>query len=1027
MAKQKHPAKQRERSVFSTIFLSLLLSLVIELSLLVGTIVIGQVSQQLNHNAEEILREQVENRSGYLENFLVSSQELNILSSFINRQTETLLDSGAISLDTLDSGSLASEPLLRAIADEMVSQMRQKKISGIYLILCTHDLDTVADGTRFPGIYLRDLDPDGPYSDRNDDLSFEFAPAALVQATGIYTDAAWQPAYEYRRASSDFLYYPYQAARNGDATLEAEDFGRWTRLPFTLPNDKRRVLSYSQPLILPDGTVYGVVGIGLLSDTYLHEKLPASDLQNKDTGTYLLCSTTDSLSSDSLTLTTAVCSTHDTSMAATAPNTTLTLRKDENGMGTITLGSTHYFASEMPLTLYNRNAPFSGEQWLLVGLVPVRQLYSFSRNVQRMLIIIIVLTLLAGVISALIISRRLAHPIKRLSAQVGASQQQRNHLPSLSPSGIRELDHLADAFTQRSQEILDTAAKFQRIIQMASVDLGGYETRPDDSTVFVTDNFFALLMLPELSPDELTRTRFDALLTEWMQTHELAAHAYGGQVYEQKTADGQTRYILLRTGEDNGTQFGLAEDVTTSMMERRRIEHERDYDVLTGLYNRFSFGRKVQEIFAHPETLGHAALLMTDLDNLKKINDTYGHDWGDRYIQLTGQSFAENLPASALCSRLSGDEFIVLLYGYDSRDALRVDLTRLQQAIAGYSAVLPSGDTMHIAISGGVAWYPEDSTDYLTLKRYADFALYQVKRTHKGEIFEFDIGAYNKETYHAHLRQEFFSLLEHKSVTYHFQPLFSARDGQVVAYEALMRIHMQLLQSPETVMKLAHEENRLYDIEHLTIFKGVQTFEHLRSRGLIAQNAKLFINSIANVALTEADWADFHRQFAPVLSKLVVEITEEEETTSEVLDIKRRQLGENAVFALDDYGSGYSNSNNLLLLAPRYIKVDIAIICGIDANVDKQQVVSDVVTYAHARGMQVVAEGIETEAELRTVLRLGVDLLQGYFLARPAAIPDPIAPAALAILRSSKKAGCLSLAPREEEAHSAQQQFGGTK
>jgi len=225
--------------------------------------------------------------------------------------------------------------------------------------------------------------------------------------------------------------------------------------------------------------------------------------------------------------------------------------------------------------------------------------------------------------------------------------------------------------------------------------------------------------------------------------------------------------------------------------------------------------------------------------------------------------------------------------------------------------------------------------------------------------------------------------------------------GHVVAYEALMRVNMPLLRSPETIMKLAHEENRLYDIEHLTLFKGTQTFERLVSCGKLSPDAKLFINSIANVSLTDADFADFRRQFAPMLKKMVIEITEEEETMPEVLAIKRRQLGGTAVFALDDYGSGYSNSNNLLLLAPHYIKVDIAIIRGIDSNIDKQQVVTDVVTYAHARQMQVVAEGIENEAELRTVLRLGVDLLQGYFLARPAAIPDPIAPAALKILKDA--------------------------
>lgn len=161
------PQSRKMHSVFFTIFFSLLLVLVIELTLLIGTIIVGQVPSQLDDNAEEVLCEQVENRSGYLQNFLVSSQELTALSTYINSQTEALLADGTISLDTLDSGSAASEPLLRAISSELVFEMRAKKLSGIYVIFCSRDLDDCVDGTRFPGIYVRDLDPDGPYSDRN--------------------------------------------------------------------------------------------------------------------------------------------------------------------------------------------------------------------------------------------------------------------------------------------------------------------------------------------------------------------------------------------------------------------------------------------------------------------------------------------------------------------------------------------------------------------------------------------------------------------------------------------------------------------------------------------------------------------------------------------------------------------------------------------------------------------------------------------------------------------------------------------
>ena len=119
----------------------------------------------------------------------------------------------------------------------------------------------------------------------------------------------------------------------------------------------------------------------------------------------------------------------------------------------------------------------------------------------------------------------------------------------------------------------------------------------------------------------------------------------------------------------------------------------------------------------------------------------------------------------------------------------------------------------------------------------------------------------------------------------------------------------------------------------------------------------------------------------------------------EALERKRRAMGDQGALALDDWGSGYSNSNSLLELSPDYIKVDITIICDIDTDADKQQLVKDIVEYAHGRGMKIVAEGIETEAELRKVIELGVDLLQGYFLAKPAASPSEIAPQALSVIR----------------------------
>ena len=462
-----------------------------------------------------------------------------------------------------------------------------------------------------------------------------------------------------------------------------------------------------------------------------------------------------------------------------------------------------------------------------------------------------------------------------------------------------------------------------------------------------------------------------------------------------------THYITLRVTHilgESASEVGLAEDMTTTVLEQQRIEHERDYDTLTGLYRRRAFDRACDALFQQPEKLGCAALLMMDLDNLKQINDTYGHDWGDQYIRQTGQCFAANTPASTICSRLSGDEFLIFFYGYQDQAQLRAQLELLSAALQRSVSILPNGKQLHISISGGIAWYPTDGHDLLTLKKYADFAMYQVKHSHKGRMCDFDIGSYHQEAYAAQTQQDFELLLQEELVSYHFQPIYSARSGRVAAYEALMRVDLPTLHSPAQVMQLAHETGRLYEIERITVFHSSEIFQRMQAQGLLQSDALLFINSIANVSLTVEDVEEYAQRYPELLKRLVVEITEQEDLDRACLERKRNIPGFSGSVALDDYGSGYSNELNLLELSPRYIKIDISIVRGIDTDRDKQQIVSNIVAYAHARSMQLIAEGIETEAQLRTVIGLGVDLLQGYYLSRPAAVPAPIAPAAQAVI-----------------------------
>ena len=988
-------ANRPERTVFYNIFATMMLVMAVELLMAVASMLAVNVTGQLDENAKDLLTMRVRNRASYVQDILQNAEDLGQLSEQINATTQQMLESGNISLDTLDNSSEQSDALLVALAPQLLDTLREKRVTGIFIMLNTHDLDTCEVGKKMPGIYLRDLDPDARPSERNNDLLLERASATVVKELGIGTDKGWQPAFPYQgNTKGGILRSVFQAAYKDGASLSAENYGRWTTASYCLAGDDRHAIAYSMPLILPDGTVYGVVGVELLTE-YLQTKLPFTELDEDKAGTYFIVTTTDDAQTDSeFTLRKTVTSGEDL-VAADAPLGVLNCRRGEDGNWLELDGKRYYMVLE-PLQVYNRNAPFAGEKWYLAGAMEQSVLLAFSDRMREVLLGTIVVTLVLSVLGSLLISARLASPIDHLYREVIDAQEKKT-FPRLSRTAIREVDRFAETITELNKELVTNSTKFLRIMDMASVEIGGYELRTDTGSVFVTDNFFSLLGMPEIQGTQLSVRRFEEVLKGIREKNPCAHTAEGDELLTIQQPDG-VRYIMLRSTIEGHAKIGLAEDVTATVLERKRIEHERDYDILTGLYNRQAFNRVCTELFAAPERMGVAALMMMDLDNLKHINDTYGHDWGDQYIRRTGQCLRENTPAGTVCARLSGDEFLVLFHGYRSRDAVREKIDRLTNAMQQSVALLPSGNALHISLSGGIAWYPDDGQDWETLKKYADFAMYQVKHAEKGRVEEFDIGVYNREAYAERTRREFRQLLSNAQVFYCFQPIFSARSGRVVAYEALMRSDLPTLRSPATIMKLAREQGALYEIERITFTKALETFDSLCRAGSVSKDAMLFVNSIASTCLTQADVDYINSRWHELCRRVVIEITEEEAIDYEALEKKRNAPNSSGMFALDDYGSGYSNENSLLELSPRFIKVDIAIIRGIDTSPDKQQILQNVVAYAHPRCMKIVAEGIETAAELRTVIELGADALQGYFLARPAIVPGAIAPEAAAII-----------------------------
>lgn len=985
-------------TIFHTILRSMLWILFIEIALLVGILYLCRINTSLEQNAVDILQIQTENRQNYLQGQMLDAQDLSSLAGKINAVTQAMLDDGEISLDTLDSGSDAASPLLLSIGDRLISSMRHRPVTGIFVVLNTHDLDTRKKGEPLPCLYLRDLDPNSSPSQRNSDLMLVRAPAQVVQSLYIATDTSWTPSINYEaNGSSGFLYPVFQAAYHGNGELDAADYGHWTSSPYTLSGDDHSAIAYTIPLILDDGTVYGVLGVEIL-ESYLQALLPGTELQNDSSGTYLLgVASNSAIGKDDLTV-----SIISASPAANAPqqsyDQTLLLKPSKRGgyQSDSPLGPCH--AAVAPLTLYNRNAPFSNEQMLLIGSVPVSALYAFSGYMLRFLIIAVLVVLTAGLFSSLVLARKLSRPISRLSDEVAHARESRSSIPMLSATGIIELDRFSSAFTQLGREVLDTSTKFLRIMDMASVELGGYELRSAPDSIYVTDNFFDLLGMPGVDADDLTAQSFRELLQRFERSCPHSPAPDGAMLYHIRLPSGKERYLRIETTHEDGTQVGLAEDATANTLEKLRIEHECDYDTLTDLYNRRAFHRICAEFFCSPEKLGHAALLMFDLDNLKQINDTFGHDWGDEYIRRTGECFAKNAPAHTVCARISSDEFNALFYGYNDQDTLRADIRALKAALEHSVVQLPSGRELLVSVSGGIAWYPESSTNLITLRKYADFAMYQVKLSRKGELLEFDSEVYRTSLQERRCHEEFRRLINEELVTYRFQPIIDAKDGSVFAYEALMRVDLPTLHSPADVLRLAREENCLHEVERITFFRASSAYQALENAGKVVPSALLFVNSIASQYLTPDELSEYSARYASILPRIVIEITEEEVLDLKALRIKQTIRGSSGAFALDDYGSGYSNERSLLELSPNYIKIDLSIIRDIDTDANKRQIVSNTVSYAHQRGMRVVAEGLETADEVRTVLSLGVDLLQGFFLAMPQVEPGGASEESLAVI-----------------------------
>ena len=417
--------------------------------------------------------------------------------------------------------------------------------------------------------------------------------------------------------------------------------------------------------------------------------------------------------------------------------------------------------------------------------------------------------------------------------------------------------------------------------------------------------------------------------------------------------------------------------------------------MLTGLLNRRAFEHTVKKRLSEtPPDFG--AMIMLDLDNLKYINDTYGHDWGDHYIKAAARVLDIVFRGKGFYSRISGDEFLVFVDRFPDADRLQELFDSFMHALDTSVIEAPDGVSLKVRASAGAAFYPDDANDFERLREYADFAMYEAKNSRKGMLLRFDKKVYDQSSFILSYKEDLNRLLEENLVDFHFQPIVDARLGEIAGYEALMRPRLESISTPDRVLLLARAQSKLYRVEKMTFFGALEAF----SRFDQAHHALLFINSIATQRMSTSDEEVLHKKYTDLLKRAVIEITESD-YSREMSSYKEkiaRHWGSR--LAIDDFGSGYSGETALLDYRVDFVKLDMGVVRNIDTMKDHQDIARNLINYAHDRDIRVIAEGVETQAELQAVIKLEVDYVQGYFTGRPAAEPSVIAEEIGALIRS---------------------------
>ncbi len=432
---------------------------------------------------------------------------------------------------------------------------------------------------------------------------------------------------------------------------------------------------------------------------------------------------------------------------------------------------------------------------------------------------------------------------------------------------------------------------------------------------------------------------------------------------------------------------GLFHDVTELKLKEERITHQAYHDSLTGLPNRRLALDRIEVSIAHVRRGGtKLAVLILDLDNFKNINDTLGHASGDALLLLVTNRLVSQVREEDTIARLGGDEFLLLVAAITSEEVVIDLVQRLLQALAQPFQV--EGHELFVTASIGVAFFPNDGANAATLIKYADIAMYQAKARGKNCycLFTSDLG--ERISFLRQLEGNLRQAVANGEFAVYFQPKVSPAPTTLVGAEALVRWQRGdgTLVSPVDFIPLAEETGLIVPLGEQVLEQTCQVLSKLNSQG--KRQLKLSVN-LSPLQFVQSNLV---QRILSILARyqidpqqIELEITETAMMTNLAKSVATIDalVAAGLSIAIDDFGTGYSSLSYLKRFPIRTLKIDRSFIRDIISDQNDAQLVETIILMAHNLGITVVAEGVETEAQLNWLQSRGCEQIQGYYFSHP--------------------------------------------